>query len=100
MPVTLQDIQKEENGAGFLKADLHIHSYGGSADVKDRAMTAEAIIDAAVAQGISLLAITDHNSEEYPNEPPVRSKVCRTIVGVARCRGNHRSRSSSGIFCA
>src|SRR6267378_3537160 len=63
MPVTLQDIQKEENGARFLSADLHVHSYGGSADVKDRAMTAQAIIDAAVAQGISLVAITDHNSD-------------------------------------
>jgi len=63
MPVTLQDIQKEENGARFLSADLHIHSYGGSADVKDRAMTAGAIIEVAVAQGISLVAITDHNSD-------------------------------------
>jgi DNA repair ATPase RecN len=63
MPVTLQDIQKEENGARFLRADLHIHSYGGSADVKDRAMTVEAIIEAAVAQGVSLVAITDHNSD-------------------------------------
>jgi hypothetical protein len=63
MPVSLQDIQKPDNGARFLSADLHIHSYGGSADVKDRSMTVEAIIEAAVAKGISLLAITDHNSD-------------------------------------
>lgn len=63
MAVLLQDIQKQESGASFLNADLHIHSYGGSADVKDPSMTVESIIDTAVKRGISILAITDHNSE-------------------------------------
>src|SRR5262245_3006941 len=63
MPVTLQDIQKQENGARFLSADLHIHSYGGSADVKDQTMTVEAILEAASVHSISIIAITHHNSE-------------------------------------
>ena len=64
MAVTINDIRKFENGARFHTADLHIHSYGGSADVKDAGMTVECIIDASVAQGISLIAITDHNSDK------------------------------------
>ena len=49
------------SGARFLRADLHIHSYGSSLDVKDTAMTPEAIVDAAVAEGLSIIAVTDHN---------------------------------------
>ncbi|MDC6403685.1 MULTISPECIES: TrlF family AAA-like ATPase [Maribacter] len=50
-------------GARFLRADLHIHSYGefGSYDVKDTAMTPEAIVDTAIAKGLKIISITDHN---------------------------------------
>jgi PHP family Zn ribbon phosphoesterase len=61
--VTLQNITAVPNGAQFLNADLHVHSYGASSDVKDPTMTVKAIIDAAIAQRISVLAITDHNSD-------------------------------------
>jgi PHP family Zn ribbon phosphoesterase len=60
--VFLKDIQKLENGARFHNVDLHIHSYGASHDVKDPSMTPEAIVDSAVRQGLSIIAITDHNS--------------------------------------
>ena len=63
MTITLNDIEEKDNGAQFLSADLHIHSYGGSADVNDPSMTVAEIIETAVTQGISLLAITDHNSD-------------------------------------
>jgi hypothetical protein len=33
------------SGARFFRADLHIHSYKGSHDVKDTTMTPEAIVD-------------------------------------------------------
>lgn len=56
-------IAKVDNGARFYSADLHVHSYGASADVKDSSMTVEAIIDAAVRQKIGLIAITDHNTD-------------------------------------
>ncbi len=49
------------SGARFLRADLHIHSYGSSHDVKDGTMTAEAIVNTAVAEHLALIAITDHN---------------------------------------
>jgi DNA repair ATPase RecN len=64
MPVYLKDINAVDNGAHFLNADLHIHSYGASKDVKDATMTPAAIIDAAVAQGLGVIAITDHNTDQ------------------------------------
>ncbi len=50
-------------GAKFVRADLHIHSYGdeGSYDVTDTTMTPEAIVDTAIEKGLSIIAITDHN---------------------------------------
>src|SRR5437899_6174235 len=63
MPVTFDNIKAEDNGAQFFNADLHVHSFGASHDVKDSAMTPEAIVDAAVKMGIRVLAVTDHNSD-------------------------------------
>src|SRR5205823_539161 len=39
-------------------------SYGASPDVNDATMTPQAIVDSAVAQGLSVIAITDHNSNK------------------------------------
>src|SRR5437868_1712659 len=63
MPVTFKEIQAVDNGAQFVNADLHVHSFGGSHDVKDSTMTVEAIVDCAVKMDIKVLAITDHNSD-------------------------------------
>lgn len=51
------------NGAKFLRADLHIHSYGeyGSYDVVDTTMTPQAIVDTAIEKGLGIISITDHN---------------------------------------
>lgn len=49
-------------GATFLRADLHIHSYGASADVTDEGMTVAGIVATAKERGLDLVAITDHNS--------------------------------------
>ncbi len=59
-----RDLQNIENGARFLNMDLHIHTYGGSSDVRDSAMTPQAIVDSAVSQGLHVIAITDHNSNK------------------------------------
>src|SRR5437762_13766144 len=59
----LSELRKLDNGAGFHNIDLHIHSYGASHDVKDSGMTAEAIVDSALKQGLRVIAITDHNSK-------------------------------------
>ncbi|MFZ2655460.1 MAG: PHP domain-containing protein [Victivallales bacterium] len=58
------DIKVFDNGARFQNVDLHIHSYGASHDVKDTKMTPEAIVDSAVKQGLSVIAITDHNTNK------------------------------------
>ena len=56
------DIYAIDDGARFHSVDLHVHSYGASGDVKDSTMTPSAIVDSAVRQGLSVIAITDHNS--------------------------------------
>lgn len=60
--VLFSDILVVDNGARFHSVDLHIHSYGASHDVKDATMTPESIVDSAVKQKLSVIAITDHNS--------------------------------------
>jgi ABC-type cobalamin/Fe3+-siderophores transport system ATPase subunit len=49
-------------GARFFRADMHIHSYGVSADVTDSEMTVGGIVAGARARGLELIAITDHNA--------------------------------------
>jgi predicted metal-dependent phosphoesterase TrpH len=62
MPIKYGDIAKLPNGAQFYTADLHVHTFGASHDVKDTAMTVEAVIGQTVKSGVSVLAITDHNT--------------------------------------
>jgi histidinol phosphatase-like PHP family hydrolase len=52
------------SGSKFVRADLHIHSYGedtGSFDVKDEQMTPINIVDTAIEFGLKIISITDHN---------------------------------------
>ena len=57
----LSIIASQPRGARFFRADIHIHSFGASHDVSDTSMTPQAIVDTAVAEGLGLIAITDHN---------------------------------------
>lgn len=57
----MEDIAAQSAGASFYRADLHIHSYGGSHDVTDPGMTPAAIVATAAAENISIVSITDHN---------------------------------------
>jgi ABC-type multidrug transport system ATPase subunit len=57
-----QDFSHLHAGAKFLRADLHIHSYGVSSDVEDAGMTVPGIVQAAAERGLDLIAITDHNA--------------------------------------
>ena len=57
----LTEIVALPRGARFHRADLHIHSFGGSHDVRDRTMTPQNIVDTALAQGLGVIAVTDHN---------------------------------------
>lgn len=67
-PTVADEIARTSSGASFVRADLHIHSYGGSHDVTDRTCTPAAIIDRAVREGLRIIAITDHN--EITNVTP------------------------------
>lgn len=60
----METIEKLSAGADFVRADLHIHSYGGqdgSFDVDDTGMTPENIVDTALEKNLSIISITDHN---------------------------------------
>ncbi|MAX16490.1 MAG: histidinol-phosphatase [Sphingobium sp.] len=46
---------------------MHIHSFGASHDVKDAAATPQAIVATAHSEGLSIIALTDHN--EIMNVP-------------------------------
>jgi ABC-type lipoprotein export system ATPase subunit len=60
----LDEIQQNTDGAKFVRADLHIHSFGeyGSYDVKDDKMSVQNIVDTALTENIQVISITDHNS--------------------------------------
>ena len=55
------EIVQAPSGARFIRADLHIHSCGGSHDVTDPAFTPEHVVEQAVHEGLRLISITDHN---------------------------------------
>lgn len=57
----IDDVLAQPTGARFFRADLHIHSFGASHDVRDAAMTGAAIVATAAREGLAIVAITDHN---------------------------------------
>lgn len=60
----MEEIIELNSGADFVRADLHIHSYGkddGSFDVTDTNMTPENIVETAIQNNLSIISITDHN---------------------------------------
>lgn len=57
----LNELEAQATGAKFYRADLHIHSFGASHDVRDPTMTAAAIVQTAAREGLNIIAITDHN---------------------------------------
>jgi energy-coupling factor transporter ATP-binding protein EcfA2 len=61
MTEKLAECKALASGANFYRGDLHIHSYIASHDVRDSGMTAQAIVDTAIAENLDLIAIADHN---------------------------------------
>ncbi len=59
--MTTDNISNITCGAKFYRADLHIHSFGGSFDVSDATATVDNIIATAVSENLSMIAIADHN---------------------------------------
>jgi hypothetical protein len=61
--LTFDQVAAVTNGARFVRADLHIHSVASLEDVAATSgMTVGAIVDAALAAGVEIISITDHNS--------------------------------------
>ena len=54
----LNQVLNQAVGATFFRADLHIHTHGGSHDVRDISMTPTAIVTTAIQEKLSLIAIT------------------------------------------
>ncbi len=61
MVIGLPEILALPRGARFFRADMHVHSYGGSHDVGDATMTPAKIVETALQHGLGVLAVTDHN---------------------------------------
>lgn len=57
----LSQCMELSNGSRFYRGDLHIHSYLGSHDVNDAGMTPTEIVNTAVREGLSIIAVSDHN---------------------------------------
>ncbi len=57
----LDDVLAAPVGAQFRRADLHIHSYGGSHDVQDVSLSPTNIVTTAKKEGLDIVAVTDHN---------------------------------------
>jgi hypothetical protein len=55
------DVLSLSNGSRFVRGDLHVHSIAGSHDVSDATATPEALVAEAIQEGLSILAIADHN---------------------------------------
>lgn len=56
----IKEITSLPTGASFIRADLHIHSKAGSHEVSDPTATPEGIVTTAAAEGLKMIAITDH----------------------------------------
>jgi PHP family Zn ribbon phosphoesterase len=63
----------------FRKVDLHIHT-PKSACYSDKSVTMEQIVDAALAKGLSAIAVTDHNTTEAIDE--VKTVACQKGLGI------------------
>lgn len=57
----LAEVLSQPAGARFFRADLHIHSFGASHDVRDSGMSGAAIVATAAQEHLSIISITDHN---------------------------------------
>lgn len=64
----LEQIDEQNDGAEFYRADLHIHTFGSSPCVKDSNMNIDNLIDRAKAENIKILAVSNHNGSVSVSE--------------------------------
>lgn len=82
--MTIENLLAIANGASFYRADLHIHSFLGSHDVKDVTMTPQAIVEQAIADKLDIISITDHNEIKNVEETIVAAsgKALLVVPGI------------------
>jgi histidinol phosphatase-like PHP family hydrolase len=91
----LDEVLAQPTGARFVRADLHIHSFGASHDVRDQSMTPTAIVATAAREGLGIIAVTDHN--EITNvEPTLRAAL---PAGICVVPGVELSTSQGHVLC-
>jgi len=91
----LDEVLAQPTGARFVRADLHIHSFGASHDVRDQSMTPTAIVATAAREGLGIIAVTDHN--EITNiEPTLRAA---SSAGICVIPGVELSTSQGHLLC-
>jgi len=75
-------IRKAHRGATFVRADLHIHTFGegGSYDVQDASMTPEGVVRTAIQKNLHVIAITDHNSTGNVRRAIAAAQGARLLV--------------------
>ncbi len=78
--MNIQNILALPNGASFYRADLHIHSFGSSHDVKDTTMTPQEIVKTALAEKLEIIAITDHNDIRNVSQTIAAAKGLKLFV--------------------
>jgi PHP family Zn ribbon phosphoesterase len=91
---TVDEILSLANGARFYRADLHIHSFGASHDVKDSTMTPKQIVKTALDEGLHVISVTDHN--EIDNVAPAITAARDLLLVVP---GVELSTSEGHLLC-
>ena len=83
------------SGAKFFRADLHIHSYGASHDVRDVTATPAEIVATAAREQLAIISLTDHN--EIAN---VRAAVAAGLnAGILVVPGVELSTPEGHLLC-
>lgn len=74
-----KNIKNSLNGSEWRKWDLHFHT-PSSPDYKNKSITNQNIVDSLIEQGISVVAITDHNYIDEVRIKDLRSKANDKLV--------------------
>lgn len=76
----------------MLKADLHIHS-----TISDGSDTIEVIIEKAIANGLDLIAITDHDTLSHQYKIP-NTKEIKVMAGIEISAIDHDTKTKAHIL--
>jgi PHP family Zn ribbon phosphoesterase len=69
----------QSRGLNFKKLDLHLHT-PASKCFRDKTVTSKQVVEAALAKGLSAIAITDHNSGAWIDDVKAAAKGSGLVV--------------------